>query len=97
MDISNKDEKYSDKGEKEAEKEQEKENNNKLTDKTPPNNVPRGNVVFRQELTNHTPECGYKCAIIFNILLIVVFTGCGLPIITMANSITEFVKEYSNW
>ncbi len=56
----------------------------------------RGNVVFRQELRSLTPKCDANCAIIFNIILTVLFIVFALPIILTAKSIVEFSVEYTH-
>ncbi len=102
MDVTNnKEEKFSESEkahDKEVEKEPEKEKNKDLdkeNSSTP--SEPRGNAVFRQELTSLTPECGFQCALICNIILILVFIGLGVPIIMFTRSITEYVIDYSDW
>lgn len=56
----------------------------------------KGNLIFRQELKSLTPKCDAKCAIIFMVILILIFIGTGLPIMLSANSIKEYSKEYSS-
>jgi hypothetical protein len=56
----------------------------------------RGNFIFRQELTNLTPECNAKCAIICNSILMVLFFAFGGTIVASSNSIVEISQDYTN-
>jgi len=88
-------EKYSEKGEKE-EKEDGKDAQNKLTDKDKLVE-PRGNIVFRQELISLTPECGVQCALVCNIIMVLVFIGLGVPVIMFTQAMTEYIIDYNDW
>ena len=67
----------------------ENEKENKLPKK-------RGNFIFRQELTNLTPECNAKCAIICNLILMILFFTFGGIIISSSQGIIEISQEYTN-
>jgi len=58
---------------------------------------PRGNIFFRQELNSITPECGPKCALICNFILLIIFIGIGIPIVITQNDIFEMKVDYTNW
>lgn len=57
----------------------------------------RGNVIFRQELRSLTPKCDATCAIVCNLIMLVIFLIFGIPIVVSANSVIEFSEDYTNW
>ena len=58
---------------------------------------PRGNIFFRQELESITPDCNPKCALVCNLLLMIIFISFGIPIVITQNSIFEKKLDYTNW
>jgi hypothetical protein len=59
-------------------------------------NDKRGNILFRQELNSLTPKCDPKCAMIFSVILILIFLSLGLPIIISNNNILIYTKDYTD-
>ena len=57
----------------------------------------RGNFILRQELTNLTPECSLKLAIICNSILALLFAAVGAPIIYSRNTTVQYEVEYDVW
>jgi hypothetical protein len=57
----------------------------------------RGNFVLRQELKDYTPECNIKFSLLFNSAMLLVFIGCGVPILN--SSSTTLIQEipYEKW
>ncbi len=58
---------------------------------------PRGNILFRQELTSITPQCSPTCALLCNLLLVVIFMVLGFPIVIAQNKVFEKKIDYTNW
>lgn len=54
-------------------------------------------MILRQELTSLTPNCNVKCAVICNLILIMIFVSLGVPIVVLSNSIIEYHVDYTNW
>lgn len=54
-------------------------------------------IILRQELKSLTPNCNIKCAVICNLILIIIFVCFGVPIIVSANSVIEYPVDYTNW
>jgi hypothetical protein len=54
-------------------------------------------IILRQEMESFTPNCNVKCAIICNLILIVLFIVLGASIIASSNGIIEYSVDYTNW
>ena len=54
-------------------------------------------IILRQQLSSFTPNCNFKCAAIYNSLLICLFITLGIPIIVQGNSVIENSIDYTNW
>ena len=54
-------------------------------------------IIFRQELVSLTPKCDFKCAIICNIVLIIIFFILGILIIAYTYKTKEVTIDYTDW
>jgi hypothetical protein len=57
----------------------------------------RGNFILRQELRDYTVECSSKIAIIFNLLLFMLFMMFGVPIVLSSENILVTTVRYDIW
>lgn len=55
----------------------------------------RGNFLLRQELSDYTPHYSIKCAIVFNLLLALIFLIFTTPFQNTTKAYLEF--RYDNW
>ncbi len=58
---------------------------------------PRGNFILRQELKNLSTGCSAKCAIICNLILMVIFAIVAIPNFYSFNNSFEYSFDYSMW
>jgi len=58
---------------------------------------PRGNFILRQELKNLSPGCSTKCAIICNLLLMIIFLIVSIPNLYSYNNSFEYIYNYTSW
>ncbi len=54
-------------------------------------------VILRQELKSFTPNCNLRCAIICNLIMIILFASFGIPIIILSYNSEEYSVDYTNW
>ena len=57
----------------------------------------RGNIIFRQELSSITPQCGPKCGLIFNFGLCCIFLALGISIVITSSKSFEVKIDYTDW
>jgi hypothetical protein len=57
----------------------------------------RGNFLLRQELSSFTPDCNPTVAIVFNVIVTLVFLGLGFPMILLSEGIKEYQFDYTGW
>ena len=55
------------------------------------------NPIFTQQLTAYTPDCNLKCAILYSIILSLLFIVFGVPIVVQSGNIVEYIQEYTDW
>ncbi len=58
---------------------------------------PRGNFILRQELKNLSPGCSAKCAIVCNLILLIIFAIVAIPNFYSYNNSFEYSFDYSAW
>ena len=58
---------------------------------------PRGNFILRQELRNLSPSCSARCAIVCNLILMILFGIIAIPNFYSYNNSFEFSFDYSSW
>jgi hypothetical protein len=57
----------------------------------------RGNFIFRQEIKSLTIFCSFKVAIIFNLILFLIFNIIGIYIAVSSQNIKEYHVKYDDW
>jgi hypothetical protein len=55
------------------------------------------NIIFRQELKMITPKCNLKCALICNILVMIILFILGISILVTSSNIIKYEIDYTKW
>jgi hypothetical protein len=57
----------------------------------------RGNFILRQELKDYTPECNIKFSLLINSIMLILFIGCGIPILNSSSATRIQEIPYDKW